>query len=523
MSKSIYDEAIADAKKIREAAEANAKSAILEAVTPKIRSFIEQTILEQSEVVQEVVTAEEEEEEAGEASLEDAEGANANAGVDDSSVAVNATDESKVTLDESAIGTLLSLIGGEEIIDSLKEDTKDAMNTVVSEALSKLSEDERIKLYDLADKIERNADILESKEINNDVSQKENNDMAKETFYEVDLKSLQQAVNESANATTGELSESDLNELMSMLEQDEVEAEEEVTAIPDDLFAEPEGEEVEVGEEEVEVEESPLPGPIAAALQTLEDAIEDVLGTAEAGLEDVEGEVEELEGELGGSEEVEVEEEEVVVGELEEVYEIDPEMLKRELRNTIRELQEGKTGEDSWGGKGSANAGTKNSYGGKGSGKVGAKRSFGGGTEGKDPFVNPPQMNKLSEALRQQVRLNRGLNEKLGKYRSAVKTLREQLEDLNLFNAKLLYVNKLLQNKGLTEAQRKSVIRALDKASSLNEAKTLYKSLTESFSEKGKTLSESRHRGSSSRATSPGSSKKDNGEVGRWAKLAGLK
>ena len=47
MSKSIYEEAIADAKKVREAAEANAKSAILESVTPKIREFIEQTILEQ--------------------------------------------------------------------------------------------------------------------------------------------------------------------------------------------------------------------------------------------------------------------------------------------------------------------------------------------------------------------------------------------------------------------------------------------------------------------------------------------
>ena len=535
MSKSIYDEAIADAKKIREAAEANAKSAILEAVTPKIRAFIEQTILEQSEGVHEVVTGAEEEEESSEAELTNDDGGDADAGADDSSAAVNATDESKVTLDESAISTLLSLIGGDEIINSLQADTKGAMNAVVSEALSKLSEDERTKLYDLADKIERNADILESKEINNNVSQKENNDMAKETFYEVDLKSLQQAVNESANATTGELSESDLNELMSMLEQ------EEEVGMPPGLFDEPEAEEletddgeeeVEVGEEEeVEVEDSPLPPEIQAAFDEvqekqaeLEEMVASLIGGEAAGLEDVEAEVEDLEGAMAGSEEVvDVEEEEVEVGELEEVYEIDPEMLKRELRNTIRELQEGKGDDSSWGGKGSANAGTKNSYGGKGTGKVGAKRSFGGGAEGKDPFVNPPQMNKLSEALRQQVRLNRGLNEKLGKYRSAVKTLREQLEDLNLFNAKLLYVNKLLQNKGLTEAQRKSVIRALDKASSLNEAKTLYKSLTESFSEKGKTLSESRHRGSSSRATSPGSSKTASSEVGRWAKLAGLK
>ena len=73
--------------------------------------------------------------------------------------------------------------------------------------------------------------------------------------------------------------------------------------------------------------------------------------------------------------------------------------------------------------------------------------SFGGGTAGKDPFVNPPQLNALNEELNKQRRANRSLTEKLNKYRGAVETLREQLTDLNLFNAKLLYVNKLLQNK----------------------------------------------------------------------------
>ena len=38
------------------------------------------------------------------------------------------------------------------------------------------------------------------------------------------------------------------------------------------------------------------------------------------------------------------------------------------------------------------------------------------------------------------------------------KIIREQLEDLNLFNAKLLYVNKLLQNKNLSESAKKSVL-----------------------------------------------------------------
>ena len=48
MSNKVFEEAIADAKKLREVAEANAKKAVLEAVTPKIREFIESELLENS-------------------------------------------------------------------------------------------------------------------------------------------------------------------------------------------------------------------------------------------------------------------------------------------------------------------------------------------------------------------------------------------------------------------------------------------------------------------------------------------
>jgi hypothetical protein len=176
-----------------------------------------------------------------------------------------------------------------------------------------------------------------------------------------------------------------------------------------------------------------------------------------------------------------------------------------------------------FGGKGETKAGVDGSFGGKGSGKAGVKKSFGGGAEGQDVFVNPPTMNKLAEAFRSERRKNRALDEKLKKYRSAVNTLREQLEDLNLFNAKLLYVNKLLQNKNLNESEKKSVIKALDEANSLREAKSLYKSLTETFAHGGKkTLAESRNRGSSSRTTTSSASKAGAPELDRWSRLAGL-
>ena len=45
MSKSLFEEAITDARQLREAAEQNAKNAIIEAVTPKIREFIENQLV----------------------------------------------------------------------------------------------------------------------------------------------------------------------------------------------------------------------------------------------------------------------------------------------------------------------------------------------------------------------------------------------------------------------------------------------------------------------------------------------
>ena len=45
MASSIYDEVIADAKKLREVAEQNAKNAIIDAVAPKIKQYIEKQLI----------------------------------------------------------------------------------------------------------------------------------------------------------------------------------------------------------------------------------------------------------------------------------------------------------------------------------------------------------------------------------------------------------------------------------------------------------------------------------------------
>lgn len=105
--------------------------------------------------------------------------------------------------------------------------------------------------------------------------------------------------------------------------------------------------------------------------------------------------------------------------------------------------------------------------------------------------------------------------------------LRKQLAETNLFNAKLLYTNKLLQNESLTPRQKVSVIEKLDEARSLREAKLVYESLVRTIASGKGSVNEGADRqvlGSASRATRPAStlSLNEGIEASRWAKLAGI-
>jgi hypothetical protein len=160
-----------------------------------------------------------------------------------------------------------------------------------------------------------------------------------------------------------------------------------------------------------------------------------------------------------------------------------------------------------------------------------AAKAFG---DGELEEVDEVEINALDNAKKhklkklKEARDNRALVTQLNEYRSAVETLREQMTDMNLFNAKLLYVNKMLQSKDLTPKQQKVVIEAIDGAKTLREVKMLFKSLTESLTGgNGATLNESATRfnaGGSSRATSSAAARTgETAEVDRWAMLAGLK
>ncbi len=469
MSNKLYEEAIADAKKIREVAEENAKKAVLEAVTPKIREFIESQILEQEE------DDDKDEDEKllkskGKAEKEDKKDSN-----------------EVVELDESAISMLLDLMG---------EDTpsnKGELNAI-NEAYGRLSGREQDTINN----------ILNNFSESTSHNKQENKNMSNEKYYEVDLRALREAVEKEASLYEQE--EDDAPEMDNMPAEGE-----------DDLLAGL----GDIGDEAGADDEMLSKAQVRSEIDEL---IRDLGLDEDEGEDDLDVEMPEM-PELEGEADDEEKEDE----ELNEVFEVDPAMLRRELRKIRSQLNEGEMGlagekggigkdmEGHFGGKGSANA-KKDQFGGKGgSAKGGA--DFGGGKAGKDVLA------EMKQALRNQRRQNSSLENKLGKYRSAVNTLREQLEELNLFNAKLLYVNKLLQNKQITESQKRSIVKALDEAQNLQEAKVLYKSLTESFSgSSGKSrLSESARLGGSSRTTRSGSGNRATTEVDRWAKLAGLK
>jgi hypothetical protein len=62
-----------------------------------------------------------------------------------------------------------------------------------------------------------------------------------------------------------------------------------------------------------------------------------------------------------------------------------------------------------------------------------------------------------------------------------VKTLKSELNEINLLNAKLLYTNKIFRNKSLTESQKVKVLTAFDKATTKKEVELVYNTLTESL------------------------------------------
>jgi len=118
------------------------------------------------------------------------------------------------------------------------------------------------------------------------------------------------------------------------------------------------------------------------------------------------------------------------------------------------------------------------------------------------------------------------MKEELDEAYNALSTIKSELQEVNLFNAKLLYTNKIFKAKNLTESQKVKVLAAFDKAASVKEAKLVFETLSEGMKETKKTVNESMLRGSASKPTGVAAKKpilEVNDQFARWQTLAGIK
>lgn len=117
------------------------------------------------------------------------------------------------------------------------------------------------------------------------------------------------------------------------------------------------------------------------------------------------------------------------------------------------------------------------------------------------------------------------MEKELEEAKKAITVMRTELQEINLLNAKLLYVNKLWKGKSLTESQKVKVLNAFDRAASVKEAENIYKTLSESLVLPKKTdLKESM--GFASKPIGAAPSKpiiESDSMVIRWQTLAGIK
>jgi len=81
------------------------------------------------------------------------------------------------------------------------------------------------------------------------------------------------------------------------------------------------------------------------------------------------------------------------------------------------------------------------------------------------------------------------MEEELAQALATIDELRSSIQEVNLLNAKLLYMNKVFKGTNLTESQKINVVKTFDKAESAKEAKLVYESIITSFTKKAEVKS----------------------------------
>jgi len=166
--------------------------------------------------------------------------------------------------------------------------------------------------------------------------------------------------------------------------------------------------------------------------------------------------------------------------------------------------------------------------------------------ENNDDEVNEEMKDEKDEDMKEEVNevveeeVEEGVNPlaaELEETKDALETVRAELNEVNLLNSKLLYVNRIFKANQLDPSQKLRVVETLDKAETTKEAKLIYetikdtfnvaKSKKESFKNKTKSLKEGIGMASKAAGTSTAPKKEVIAEssdmMKRFQKLANIK
>ncbi len=118
-------------------------------------------------------------------------------------------------------------------------------------------------------------------------------------------------------------------------------------------------------------------------------------------------------------------------------------------------------------------------------------------------------------------------NSELTEALNTIEHLQNQLSEVNLLNAKLMYVNKVFKANNLSESQKVNIIAAFDKAETVKEVKLVFETVSENVVTKKTTKVNESKLGSASKATGTTASKPEvinevSSAVQRMQKLAGI-
>ena len=133
---------------------------------------------------------------------------------------------------------------------------------------------------------------------------------------------------------------------------------------------------------------------------------------------------------------------------------------------------------------------------------------------------------KEEDAMEEIATVNEEAKKDLKNALDTIETLRSELNEVNLLNSKLLYVNKIFKANNLNEAQKVNIIAAFDKAETVKEVKLVFETVNENVVTKKETTIKE-HKGSASKATGTTASKPEvisevSSAVQRMQKLAGI-